>query len=175
MKRLICTALLLLATSAAYAENWMVNPNVQDDDKPWEEQKFTLPDYPANPEWLEFHVGNAYKNKAYIDSKTAQIGEDAAVRVIVRVVSPSGAENISYEGLRCKNREINIYAYGDTYNKRWITATRRDWRSILEGDQMNLRLVRLICEDATPKSNEALVNLFREDAVQKMPDRGQKY
>lgn len=174
MKRFICTVLLLATAGITHAENWMINPNVEDDDKPWEEQKAMIPDYPVEPEWLEFQVGNTYKNKAFIDAKTASIGKDAAVRVILRIVSPSGAENISYEGLRCRNRQISIYAYGDTYNKRWIAATRRDWRIIPTDDQMHRRLVRLICEDATPASDEALVQLFRNDSLQKMPDRGRK-
>lgn len=172
MKRLICTALLLTAAGMACAENWMVNPNVVDDDKPWEEQQFVIPDYPTDPQWLPFQVSNTYHNNAYIDGKSAQIGKDQAIRMIVRVSSPSGAENLSYEGLLCKEKQINIYAYGDTYNKRWITASRRAWREIPTDDQMHQRLLKLVCKDSTPRSNEALIQLFIEDAQQKMPDRG---
>ena len=175
MKQLICTTLLLMAAGAAYAENWMINPNVVDDDKPWEEQQFTIPDYPTDPQWLEFHVGNTYRNTAYIDGKSAQIGKDAAVRLIVRIVSPSGAENLSYEGLLCKDKQINIYAYGDTYNKRWITASRRAWRNIPTDDLMHQSLLKLVCKDSTPRSDEALTKLFVEGNQQKMQSKGQRF
>lgn len=172
MKRLIYTALLLTAAGTAWAENWMINPNVADNDKPWEEQSFVIPDYPTAPDWLPFEVSNTYRNSAYIDAKSAQIGTDRAVRLTVRVSSPSGAENLSYEGLLCKEKQINIYAYGDTYNKRWIKASRPAWRTIPADDQMHQRLLKLVCQDSTPRTTEALIQLFVEDAKQKMPARG---
>lgn len=168
MKRFILIA-LLLASSIIRADG-LYDPTVNlEEEKPWEEEEFGLPPYPVDPEWIPFPVTNTYRNSAYVDGKSIKVGgKDRVARFALRIVTPSGVENISYEGMRCSNRNMNTYAYGDTYNKRWITARKPAWRIMPQDDIMRRTLIRIICEDATPDNEIELANILRDSTKNKM-------
>jgi hypothetical protein len=48
----------------------------------------------------------------FIDAASLSIGDDGVVRYTAIIRSPSGAETISFEGLRCETGERKLYAFG---------------------------------------------------------------
>jgi hypothetical protein len=48
----------------------------------------------------------------YVDWGSVSAGEDRIVRYVLVARSASGAENLSFEGIRCQSREYRVYAVG---------------------------------------------------------------
>lgn len=116
------------------------------DETEWQEGQYVLPPYPDKPQWLGFYVPLKNDYKFYVDTKTLSMSEDKVIRLTLRVVSASGAENISYEGFQCVNRKMRAYAFGDTINKRWIESTRAIWKQVVGSDDpVRVRLVEDMC------------------------------
>ncbi|MBV8647815.1 CNP1-like family protein [Paludibacterium sp.] len=129
---------------------------------PWKEGDYTVPAYPDKPDWVGFYVPLKQDYKFFIDSKTLSIGQDDVVRYVLRVVSTSGAENVSYEGIHCQGKEIRAYAFGDPDAKKWYESTRAQWKRLSGDDVSHLRLAENFCSDdwRTPKDvTEALARL----------------
>lgn len=90
-----------------------------DETKPWVEQQAAIPAYPDPANLIEVPVQIPDSNlKMYIDASTLAIGTDGVVRYALVLRSPSGAENVFYEGIRCATHELRSYAYGSSQS-RW--------------------------------------------------------
>ncbi|HEY6863897.1 MAG TPA: CNP1-like family protein [Burkholderiales bacterium] len=100
-----------------------------DEDKPWEEQKWALPAYPADENLLRFYVSPTTPFEFFIDSKSVSVGKDGVVRYTLVARSPSGTSNVSYEGIRCESRERRLYAFGGA-DRTWLQARSADWARI---------------------------------------------
>jgi hypothetical protein len=61
-----------------------------------------------------------------VDAPSISLGEDAVVRFTLVTKSPSGATNVSYEGIRCQTAEKRTYAYGRN-NGTWMQARVSKW------------------------------------------------
>jgi hypothetical protein len=86
-----------------------------------------LPPYPANDRLQPFFVSSASSFKFFIDKASLLVGADRIIRYTLVARSPSGAENITYEGINCQAGEYIIYAVG--VNGEWI-ARPAEWRPI---------------------------------------------
>lgn len=82
------------------------------DKKPWQEIEAELPPYPRAQRLVPFEVSAASRNRHYLDEDSLSVGEDGVVRYTVVVRTPSGAENVSFEGMRCESGERKLYAFG---------------------------------------------------------------
>jgi CNP1-like family len=100
-----------------------------DEDKPWEEQKWALPEYPADANLVRFYVSPTTPFEFFVDSKSVSVGKDGVVRYTLVARSPSGASNVSYEGIRCESRERKLYAFGSP-DRSWLQARNADWARI---------------------------------------------
>lgn len=139
------------------------NYDFEDENKPWAESTYTLPAYPDKPDWVGFYVNQAMKNQYFADAKTLTLTDDGVIRLILRIRSPAGAENISYEGIQCQQGTYRTYAFGDTINKRWIESTRAQWRKIEYDDKLRQRLREDMCpEKYAPKSADDALNLLKK-------------
>ena len=99
-----------------------------------EEKKFAeidaeLPPYPQESDLLEFQPRRNSVNHFYVDRNSISIGADRVIRYSAVVKSPSGAMNVSHEGLRCKTSEYKVYAYGLTSNE-WTKSHNAQWRKV---------------------------------------------
>ncbi|MDN0075050.1 CNP1-like family protein [Crenobacter sp. SG2303] len=160
MKRLIAATALSLLALHGYARDTMKYSNYAfDEDKPWQENDTALPTYPAQADWVGFYVTNTFANQAAIDAKSLSIDTDHVIRYVLQVKSPAGAENLSYEGLRCSGRLNKTYAFGDTVNHRWIKSQKADWKPL--PDELRGRVRTLFCENGTPLDSNAAVALLR--------------
>src|SRR5688572_21235992 len=82
------------------------------DEKPWAEAEFTLPPYPKPGNLIQFVPALRSSSRFYIDPDSISTGSDGVVRYTLVVRGAGGAENVSYEGMRCKTLEVRPYAYG---------------------------------------------------------------
>ena len=125
MKRFV--ALLLLAACAAPPEepsDWELKHLAA----PWQEQKVTLPLYPANASLVEFSPTASGGFRFFIDSGSLAVGGDGVVRYVLVARSPDGVDNVSFEGLRCATGEYRIYAVG--HRDRSWTERGGTWQSV---------------------------------------------
>ncbi|SCY44809.1 CNP1-like family protein [Nitrosospira sp. Nl5] len=71
-----------------------------DSGKSWAELQIHLPAFPKAETLLSFDAGPASDNLHYIDAPSIAVG-DGTVRYTLVIKSPTGAMNVSYEGMRC--------------------------------------------------------------------------
>jgi hypothetical protein len=124
---------LLATTQISVAQQMKLNEISDDEAKPWEEIQAELPPAPKDENLLPFYVGPTATQKFAVDSKSLSIGKDGVVRYTLVAVSPGGAKNISYEGIRCASYEKKIYALGRD-DGTWAPSRRNQWDPIVRGN-----------------------------------------
>lgn len=120
--------------------------------KAWVEQEANPPAYPKTSGLVEFRGGGVTSNRFFIDADTLSIGNDGVVRYILVIRSSAGAENVSFEGIRCATREQKYYAFGQRGG--WSVAREQHWR-LIEAKEINrhhgVLYTDIFCTDrATP-------------------------
>ena len=96
------------------------------EEKPWAEIEVQLPAFPEKENLIPFRVGVVVDTKYLIDGNSLSVGSDDVVRYTLLVISSSGAQNISYEGLHCGANERRLYASGRPDNS-WSKARGARW------------------------------------------------
>jgi hypothetical protein len=162
---------LLFCSAAALAAALPPLPSEVEEDEPaargWAELKTVLPPYPKPASLAEFPVSGATTNRFLLDADTLSIGSDGVVRYVLVVRSPSGAENVSYEGIRCETRETKYYAFGQR-NGSWSPVKDAQWRYIeyREANRQHGVLFKdIVCaEAALPFTKQEIVRRLRYGA-----------
>lgn len=95
----------------------------------WKELDVTPPEPPKAENLNEFYVSAVATNHYFIDSSSLAVGSDGVVRYVLVVRTAGGAENVSFEGIRCEERTWKLYATGGT-DGQWRTARISEWRPI---------------------------------------------
>lgn len=127
MKKLFI--LLLLAVPLTASAEWGKFEYDFDEEKPWVEIAAQLPPYPKDENLLSLYVSAATDNRFFVDAASISTGEDGVVRYTMIVRSPSGADNVSFEGIRCASRERKLYAFGRKEGS-WSRARASKWEPI---------------------------------------------
>ena len=96
------------------------------EEKPWAEIEVQLPAFPEQGNLIPFRVGAISGTKFLIDGNSLSVGADGVIRYALVVVSSEGAQNISYEGMRCATAERRFYAFGRP-DKTWSKARSNQW------------------------------------------------
>ena len=110
------------------------------DEKPWAEIEVQLPAFPKEEDLIPFRVGAIRDRQFMVDVASFSIGSDDVIRFTVVVISPVGARNISYEGLRCAPGERRLYAFGRS-DRTWSKARSNNWTKIRgDGNQYPVAL-----------------------------------
>jgi hypothetical protein len=101
----------LLAACAAKGEksDW---EQKHETDLPPPEEALVLPAYPREQQLIEFFVAATSEFRFFVDGASLSVGEDGIVRYTLVARSSAGAQNVSFEGMRCATREVRIYALG---------------------------------------------------------------
>jgi hypothetical protein len=110
--RALLPLMMILSLPPALAGWGDFEYHFDDDKKPWQEVQAQLPAYPRAERLIPFEVSAASRNRHYIDDASLSVGEDGVVRYTVVVRTPGGAENVSFEGMRCETGERKLYAFG---------------------------------------------------------------
>lgn len=87
-----------------------------------------LPAYPLASRLVEFEKGSGGAFRLFIDPATLSVGKDGVVRYVLVARSSSGAENVTYEALRCDTAEFRFYAFGRP-DGTWARS-RTGWRPL---------------------------------------------
>lgn len=87
----------------------------------------TLP--PAAKQYLPFYAGPQLDFAIDPDSISVVAGSDAEIRYALKATSKQGAVNISYEGIRCSNRQKIVYAVG-AQDGSWSLSRDPEWNAI---------------------------------------------
>lgn len=101
------------------------------ENKQWQEIEVQLPAAPKQETLLPFYVSAATDNRFFVDGATLSVGGDGVVRYVLLVLTPQGARNVTYEGMRCETRERRIYASG-RQDGSWSKARKNEWVRILD-------------------------------------------
>jgi len=121
---------LLVTMSAAFAQS---DDDFYEESKPWEELAVHLPAPPQSGNLLSFYVSPTATLKFSVDAKSVSVGSDGVVRYTLVAVSPQGARNVSYEGIRCATFEHKIYATGND-DGTWAPLQQPQWMPIRRGN-----------------------------------------
>ena len=121
-------------------------------DEPWQEQASELPDYPEQDRLVRISVqtGN-YPYDVFIDTGSLEAGADGVVRYAVVIRSRGGPDNISFEGIHCRERTFRRYAYG--YDNAWQPIDGSDWQALKTGGMGHYRFVLYrdyVCDTSNP-------------------------
>ena len=140
------------------------------EEKPWVEIEVQLPAFPQIENLVAFKVGAASDTQFKIDSQSLSVGADAVIRYTLVVVSSAGAENISYEGMRCTTGERRFYAFGRS-DGTWSKARNTQWMKI-QGSSNNHHVelfVNYFCSFGAPTLTSA------DDAVRALRNGGYRW
>jgi len=78
----------------------------------WKELAASLPAYPDDRDLIPVPMQPADTLKVFLDKKSLSRIDDYVGRYTVVVMSPSGARNVYFEGIRCETKEYKTYALG---------------------------------------------------------------
>lgn len=106
-------------------------PEEEEEHKDWKEGSFAFPAVPQRASYQPFYVSAATENRFYVDTLSLTVGVDGVVRYVLLVETPGGAENVTFEGIRCESREKRIYASGRR-DMTWSPSRQKGWERIRE-------------------------------------------
>ncbi|MFC5476449.1 CNP1-like family protein [Paraherbaspirillum soli] len=130
LSQLFTAGLLLLAINVP-AHAGIFDEDFDDDGKSWQEIKKDLPPAPQAANLVQFYVGPTASMTFTIDVNSISSDTDGVVRYTLVSKSQAGAENISYEGIRCQTYEKKLYAFGQKDGS-WSRARLSNWQPITE-------------------------------------------
>ncbi|HRQ57380.1 MAG TPA: CNP1-like family protein [Azoarcus taiwanensis] len=137
-----------------------------DPDPNWAEGVVSYPEPPAESSLRQFFVSAASSNRFYLDERTLTVGDDGVIRYVLIVRTPGGAENVSFEGIRCATGERRIYALGRADGE-WAPARRSEWEPIIDNAYNRPRAALAFdyfCDGpAPPRSAAEALRLLRQD------------
>jgi len=105
------------------------------DETPWKEIEAVLPPAPTEDNLRPIDVNQLSSNRFFVDEASVAYGSDEVIRYTMVVVSPSGARNVSFEGMRCETGERRLYAFLRSDGS-WSRARNSAWARI-EGSKVN--------------------------------------
>ena len=130
-KNILKISLSLLATMsiASHAQYRTADPADENDpDAPrfWEETEVKIPTTPPSKDLKPFYVSATAQLKFALDATSIAFGKDEVIRYVLVITTPSGAQQVSYEGIRCEKYEWRLYAtmqkdggWHKSANSRW--------------------------------------------------------
>jgi len=119
---------LLAFSSAVFAQS-----EGEDEYKVWQETEVKFPAAPQEKNLTPFFVSAATDNRFLVDTSTLTVGADGVVRYVLVVITPQGARNVTFEGMRCETSERRIYALGRRDGE-WSLARNSGWGRIKNVD-----------------------------------------
>ncbi len=119
-------------------------------DAGWDALKAELPPVPTQADTLPIETLERNEHFRYgVDPKSVQIAPGLIVRYTLRSVSDRGAENITYESLRCGTREWRVVALNRP-GAGWQRPTQDDWRPVMRGTIQSILRNGVFCSGGGP-------------------------
>jgi hypothetical protein len=151
---------------AAPAWSQSVTPMPQFEERaPVSELEVPPPTYPVASAMTRYPIDN-FRQTVFIDPGTILISGDDIVRFVLVLRSPSGAETVSFEGIRCNSMEQKVYALGrqTATGGTWVAARTSQWKPIgTRGtDPLRAELSReVFCNGALPEARRTMLEYLR--------------
>lgn len=153
-------ALAVLAFPMPVAANLLF-----DADPDWKEGEVTLPGAPREASLRAIDVGTPSPNTFLVDEGSVAVGADGVVRYTLIVRTPGGAENVTFEGIRCATGERRLYASGRGDGS-WTPLKNSAWERIVDNGYNRPRaaLARdYFCDGpAGPRDRDHALRLLRQ-------------
>ncbi len=99
------------------------------EEQPWVEANVAPPPYPKDSDLVEFYLRGQTRNRFFIDASSLTVGPDRIVRFALVIRVPEGAENATFSGLRCSDRDWKDYFLGRS-DRTWSLNQAAQWRRI---------------------------------------------
>jgi hypothetical protein len=99
------------------------------EDGGWSEIQAQLPQYPKAENFLTLKVSATTPFEFFVDAESVGVGKGGVVRYTLIAKSSTGALNVSFEGIRCSDRNYRIYAFGRP-DSSWSEARSSAWQPI---------------------------------------------
>lgn len=122
----------------------------------FKEVETILPAPPVAANLIPFSTNSTGKLEFAVDSKSISVGQDKAVRYTVVARSPSGAQTINFEAVRCDSFERKLFATLPPGATQWVPNMSEDrgaWRRMNTGvgnSYAATLAVEFLCEGRTP-------------------------
>ncbi len=129
LKFVALRALLLSAASLPAAAALAALPDSNDPKQELAESAVALPPAPVKGQLLRYYVSPTATMEFAVDPKSVSVSDRVIVRFTSVIRSPSGATNVSHEGIRCDTLERRLYATGRADGS-WAPAANDAWRAI---------------------------------------------
>lgn len=139
--------------------------------KTWTEIQAQLPAAPKPDNLIEVRLDASTRNRLFIDTASLSSGDDGVVRYTAIIRSSSGAENISFEGLRCETGERKLYAFGRTSGAeagKWSRNRYAKWEPIqarLAGGYHRELFFHYLCTVNTRRDVPTLLHLLKSGGI----------
>jgi len=146
-------AALSIASHAQYRTADPADENDPDAPRFWEETEVKVPTAPPSKDLKPFFVSSTSQLKFALDAPSIVFGKDEVIRYVVVITTPSGAQQVSYEGIRCEKYEWRLYAtmqkdggWHKTASSRWQVIKNTGYNSY------HAALVRdAFCDNSIPR------------------------
>ncbi len=125
-RAVLCLLLIAVFRHSAAGAQAQFEEDFDDTTKPWEEIAVQLPAMPNRAALVPFYVSPTATQSFAIAPDSVSVGSDGVVRYVMVARSESGADNTSYDGLRCASLEHKSYAFGHA-DGNWSRSRRTDW------------------------------------------------
>lgn len=125
LRQCLCGGLVALASFSMSASAGLL----VDADPDWKEVEAAVPPAPQEAGLRAFDIGSPSPNAFFVDEGSVSVGEDGVVRYTLVVRTPGGAENVTFEGIRCATGERRIYASGRKDGS-WVAMKNSAWQPI---------------------------------------------
>jgi hypothetical protein len=172
MRRIFFLIAVLLAApgiaASLYNSDWSkFESDFEENTKTWQEIQAQLPPAPKPENLVEVKLDSSTRNKLLIDATSLSSGDDGVVRYTAIIRSPTGAENISFEGMRCENGERKLYAFGRP-NGDWSRNRYAKWEPIqarLAGGYHRELFFHYLCTVNTNRDLPTLLRLLKSGGI----------
>ncbi len=94
------------------------------------ENRAPLPDAPRTERLVPVQLGGTFQY--FIDPASISVAAQKVVRYTLVARSPSGATNVTFEGLLCEHRQRRLYAVGQA-DGTWLPARESEWSAVGDG------------------------------------------
>lgn len=135
-----------------------------------DEEALQLPPAPRDENLVRFDPGFNTPLNYYIDGASLKAGKtDRIVRYTLVVRSSAGANNISFEALRCDTGDRKIYAYGGSDGK-WSPARDPQWKPVETERYRRTLFVFYFCPNNLPfESTQEGIDALRNGGHRRAP------
>lgn len=144
-----------------------------DPDPNWKEGEHALPAALDRNGLRELAIDDASRNRFLVDEHSLSVGDDGVVRYVLVVRTAGGAENVTFEGIRCEIGGWRIYATGRA-DGRWSRVPEGAWLPIVDTSYNRARAALAkdyFCDGATPpRDRDEVLRRVRSGGAQ--PVRG---